>query len=110
MGSRQTEIGAGRSHSPVRNSVELFARTDTPNCRSPVRYGLNRVKSSERNETISGKTVGTAVRPYRCVAEHSVIRVRQQLILNYRDLSVDHSIKVQLTTTVEGKVLRRIRE
>jgi hypothetical protein len=50
--------------------VELFARTDTPNCRSTARYGLNRVKILERNETISGKSVGTAVRPYSCVAEH----------------------------------------
>lgn len=90
--------------------MELLARTDTPNCRSAARYGLNRVKISERNETISGKTVGTAVRPYSCVAEHSVICVRQQLILNHRDLSVDDSIEVQLTTAGEGKVLRRIRE
>jgi hypothetical protein len=34
----------------------------------------------------------------------------QQLALNYRNLSVDHSIQVRLTTACKSKVLRRVRE
>jgi hypothetical protein len=38
----------------------------------------------------------------------TLARVRQQLTLNYSDLSVDHTVEIQLTAASKGNVFRGV--
>jgi len=46
----------------------------------------------------------------RGFADNELGYMSQQLALNYRNLSINHSTEIELTTASEGKVLGRVRK
>jgi len=78
-----------------------------PGAEPKPQWGLN--GEAEPRLTSGGKAATQRALELRSASSDQCV-AGKQLALDYRNLSVNHSIQVQLTTACKSEVLRRVRE